>query len=132
MTKIIDGKNAALGRLASFAAKESLKGENIVVVNCNDVIITGNEKQIKEKFEQSKRRVGSGQKGPKISRAAHMIVKRAIRGMLPNYRRGRGRVAFKRILCFADMPKEFESKEKIKMEKTTVKKIKVRNLLNGK
>ena len=44
MIKIIDGKNTVLGRLASFAAKEALKGEEIVVLNCEQVIITGNKK----------------------------------------------------------------------------------------
>ena len=42
--KIIDGKGAILGRLASYAAKQALKGEEIVVLNCEEVIITGNKK----------------------------------------------------------------------------------------
>ena len=37
--KIIDGKGTILGRLASYAAKEALKGEEIVILNCNEVII---------------------------------------------------------------------------------------------
>ena len=35
--KVIEGKDAVLGRLASFAAKESLKGEEIAVVNCEEI-----------------------------------------------------------------------------------------------
>ena len=38
--KIIDGKNAAMGRLASYVAKEAVKGEEIAIVNCNEVIIS--------------------------------------------------------------------------------------------
>ena len=30
--KIIDGKNAVMGRLASYAAKEALKGEEVVEI----------------------------------------------------------------------------------------------------
>ena len=48
--KIIDGTGAIMGRLASYVAKEALKGEEVVILNCNDVIITGNRKNIKKNF----------------------------------------------------------------------------------
>ncbi len=111
--KIVDGKNAVLGRLASYAAKEALKGEEIVILNCGDVMITGNEKNIKEQFEEKRRRVGSSQKGPKYPRQAEKIVKRVIRGMLPNYREGRGREAYKRVKCYVGVPEEFKEAKKI-------------------
>ncbi|MBR9701481.1 50S ribosomal protein L13 [Candidatus Pacearchaeota archaeon] len=111
--KIIDGKNAVLGRLASYVAKEALKGEEIVVLNCDQVIITGNKKDIKGKFEARRSRIGSSQKGPKHRRPSQMIVKRTIRGMLPDHRTGRGREAFKKIKCYGGVPKEFEESKKI-------------------
>lgn len=111
--KIIDGKNAVLGRLASYSAKELLKGEEIVVVNCNQVIITGSRKNIEKEFQEKRSKVGSGQKGPKHHRASEKIVKRTIRGMLPNYREGRGREAYKRLKCHAGIPKELEESKKI-------------------
>lgn len=111
--KIIDGKGAVLGRLASYVAKQSLKGEEIVILNCKEVIITGSKKDIREKFEQKRRRVGSGQKGPKHSKNPERIVKRTIRGMLPNHRRGRGKEALRRIKCYNEVPKEFEEQKKI-------------------
>ena len=111
--KIIDGKNTVLGRLASYAAKEVLKGEEIVILNCDQVIITGNKKNIREKFEEKRRRVGSGQKGPKHSRNADKIVKRTIRGMLPDSRRGRGKIAYGKIKCYIGVPKEFQESKKI-------------------
>lgn len=113
MTKIIDGKNAVLGRLASYSAKEALKGEDVVIVNCEQIIITGRRENVKERFERRRLRVGSGQKGPKISRLPEMIVKRAIRGMIPNHRQGRGKVAFSKIKCYKGIPKEFEQEKKI-------------------
>ena len=111
--KIIDGKNAVLGRLASYVAKEALKGEEIVILNCEQVIITGNRKDIKERFEAKRRRVGSSQKGPVHSRSSEKIVKRTVRGMLPDHRRGRGKIAFKRIKCYTGIPKEFQESKKI-------------------
>ncbi|MDP2672294.1 MAG: 50S ribosomal protein L13 [Nanoarchaeota archaeon] len=115
--KIIDGSGMVLGRLASYAAKESLKGEEIAIVNCSDVIITGNRKSIQEDFKEKRSRVGSSQKGPRHSRKTEKIVKRTIRGMLPNYREGRGREAWKRIRCYDKIPKELEGKEFIKLKK---------------
>jgi len=116
--KVIDGKNAIMGRLASYVAKEALKGEEIVILNCEYVIITGNRKDIKENFDRKRRRVGSGQKGPKHSRRADLIVKRAIRGMLPTHRQGRGKEAFKKIKCYIGIPKEFQDAKKIISGKT--------------
>lgn len=111
--KIIDGKNAVLGRLASYVVKEVLRGEDIVILNSEQIIITGNKKDIENKLEERKSRIGSGQKGPKISRSADKIVKRAIRGMLPNFRRGRGKIAYKKIKCYVGIPKEFQDAKKI-------------------
>ncbi len=111
--KIIDGKNAVLGRLASYVAKEALKGEEIVILNCDQVIITGNKKNIREEFEAKRRKIGSGQKGPKHSRSTDKIVKRSIRGMLPNHRLGRGKIAYRKIKCYVGVPKEFQESKKI-------------------
>ena len=114
--KIIDGKNAVLGRLASYAAKEALKGEDIIILNCEHIIITGNKRDIRETFERKRRRVGSGQKGPKHSRTAEKIVKRTIRGML-SHKQTRGRESMKRIKCYNELPKEFEGVKKIRAGK---------------
>ena len=114
---IIDGKGAVLGRLASYVAKEALKGEEIVILNSELVIITGNRKNIEESFHTRRSRVGSSQKGPKLSKSSERIVKRTIRGMLPEHRFGRGRDAFKRIKCYAGVPKEFQEAKTIKAGK---------------
>jgi len=128
--KIIDGKNATLGRLASYVAKQSLKGEEIVILNCGDIIITGNEKDIRQDYLARGRRVGRGQKGPKVSRLNEKIVKRAIRGMLPDHRWGRGKEALKRIKCYVNIPKEFEKEKKIIAGKEKgIKFVKVRDIL---
>lgn len=113
MTKIIDGKNAVLGRLASYAAKESLKGEEIIILNCEQIIITGNKKNIEKEFQEKRSRFGSSQKGPKHPKTSEKIVKRVIRGMLPDHRKGRGRVAFRKIKCYVGIPKEFQDVKKI-------------------
>lgn len=113
MVKIIDGKNAILGRLASYAAKEALKGEEIIILNCEEIIITGNKKNIEENFKIKRGRVGSSQKGPKHAKTSEKIVKRTIRGMLPDHRKGRGKIVYKKIKCYVGVPKEFQESKKI-------------------
>jgi large subunit ribosomal protein L13 len=128
--KIIDGKNATLGRLASYVAKQALKGEEFAILNCEQIIITGSKKDIKDKFLRSRGRVGSSQKGPKISKSNEKIVKRTIRGMLPDHRQGRGKQALKRIKCYVGIPKEFEDKKKITAGKEKgIKFVKVKDIL---
>lgn len=126
---IINGEGITLGRLASFAAKSALKGEEIIILNCKNVIISGNKKNIEQEFKEKRSKMGSSLKGPKHSRDSEKIVKRAIRGMLPDYREGRGTQAFKRVKCYAETPKEFEGKETFNLKKETkIKSIKVSSL----
>ena len=100
------------------------------MVNCNEIIISGNKKDIKEKLEEKRTKIGSGQRGPKHSRLNYMIVKRVIRGMLPNARRnGRGREAYKKIKCYNEIPREYESSEKIKFNEKKIKFIKMRDIV---
>jgi large subunit ribosomal protein L13 len=126
--KIIDGKGAVLGRLASYSAKQALKGEEIVILNCDKIIISGNKRDIKEDFKEKRRKGGSSQKGPKYSILNEKIVKRCIRGMLPNFREGRGRVAYKKIKCYTNVPKQFENLDKIKIKKEVNKFIEIKEL----
>ena len=110
--KVIDGTNAVMGRLASYAAKQALLGEEIAIVNCEKVIITGNRQNIIANFKGKRSKIGSGQKGPKHSRLPYMIVKRAIRGML-SHRQGRGKDALRRIMCYEGLPEKFKDAKKI-------------------
>lgn len=129
--KIIDGKNTVLGRLASYVAKEALKGEEFVILNCEQIIITGNKKSIQESYHEKRSRVGSSQKGPRHSRISEKIVKRSIRGMFKDHRLGRGREAYKRIKCYGGVPKEFQSAEKIELkqiQKPHLKSIKIKDI----
>ena len=50
--KVIDAENAILGRLASYVAKQVLKGEEIVIVNSEKAIITGNKKNIQKNYKK--------------------------------------------------------------------------------
>jgi len=126
--RFIDGTKSTLGRLASYVAKQALKGEEFKIFNCKDIIISGNKKSIAREFTEMRSRFGHSQKGPKHHATSEKIVKRTIRGMLPNFREGRGRVAFKNIMCYNEIPNEFKdvTMEKIFIEKK-IKSAEVKN-----
>jgi large subunit ribosomal protein L13 len=113
--KIVDGKDAILGRLASFVAKQALKGEEMNIVNCEDVKISGSKIDIQADFKEKRDRSGHSKRDPKYPRVSEKMVKKTIRGMLPDFRLGRGKEALKRIKCYNKVPKEFEASEKINM-----------------
>ncbi len=119
---IIDATNATLGRLASYAAKQSLLGREVIIVNCNAVIISGAPQQTLNKYKKAKARGGSALKGPFFPRSPEKIMKRAIRGMLPDHREGRGKEALRRIMCYNLVPPEFEKEKKISSGKPKITK----------
>ena len=54
--KIYDAKDQILGRMATRVAKDLLKGENIVIVNCENACISGNPKKTIEQYLERRRR----------------------------------------------------------------------------
>ena len=115
---VIDANGSVFGRLCSFAAKKALEGNEIIIVNSEKSIITGNKIDIIKKRRVLISKGGAAIKGPFFPRISYMILKRCIRGMLPDYRRGIGKQAFSRIKCYNGMPKEFENEKMIKSGKT--------------
>ena len=117
MKVVIDAENGMKGRIASFAAKQALLGNEIVVVNSEKALISGDEKMnlADFKFQRGINTI-KPTKGPFFSRDPKKIMKRAIRGMLPDYRKGRGREAWKRIKCYMGIPEEFKNEKTIKIE----------------
>jgi len=99
---IIDGDGAILGRLASKVSKELLRGQQIVVINAEKIIVSGNPKAIIKRFME-KREKGSHHKGPFYPRYPDRIFRRVVRGMLP-YKRDRGRKAYKRLKVYIGNP----------------------------
>jgi len=127
---VIDGENATAGRLASYSAKQALLGNEIAIINAEKAVVTGREKEIKEKYLKLRQKGGSAIKGPFFPSQPERILKRMIRGMLP-YKRTRGREAFKRIKCYKGLPKEFENMKKIKSGKQKSKAISLNKISIG-
>ena len=110
--KIIDGKNAILGRLSSYAAKQALLGNKVTIVNANEVIIIGEQNGIKERYSTWIKKGGSAHKGPYVTRTPERLLKRTIRGML-SYKQGRGDEAYSKIRCYNEVPEEYKETKKI-------------------
>lgn len=109
---IIDGKNATMGRLASYCAKQALLGKEIVIVNSEEVVIIGNKKDIINKYKQRYSLGGASLKGPKIGKSPEKLLKRVIRGML-SHKQGRGSNALDKIRCYNKTPNEYLEVKKV-------------------
>lgn len=99
---IIDADGAILGRLATWLAKEVLKGQTITVVNTEKAIITGDPDATASRFF-AKRERGDPNKGPFYPRYPDKLFKRVVRGMLP-YKKDRGMKAFRRLKVVVGNP----------------------------
>lgn len=117
----IDAKNLIAGRLASFAAKQALLGEEVNIVNSEEAIVSGKMKKVLAAWKERKD-IGSTRKGPFLPRMPDRLLKRIIRGMLP-YSKARGKEAHKRIRCYLGIPKELEGKAFITIEGANVSKL---------
>ncbi len=120
--KIFNGDGIILGRLASLVAKQTLLGEEVAVVNCENVVISGKKANTMAWQQQRRNRKGYPLKSQTHSRLPERMVRRCIRGMLP-WKQARGKEAFKRVLCYRGIPDVFQGKELITVAKESKAKL---------
>merc|ERR1711981_1409986 len=111
---VIDGRGHLMGRLASFVAKEALLGQKVVVVRCEDLVISGSfiRNKLKLLMKRKKRMNTNPKKGPFHHRSPSDMFHRMIRGMLP-HKQYRGSAAFQRVKCVEGVPEPFNSLKKV-------------------
>jgi large subunit ribosomal protein L13 len=98
MVKVtIDGKGLILGRTATAIAQRLLRGDEVVLLNASQMVVSGKRESIFA-AEQKLRDTGSNLKGPYYQRRPRAFVKRTVRGMLP--KNARGEEALKRLRVF--------------------------------
>lgn len=102
---IIDGKDLVLGRLASFVAKRLLEGEQVVIVNAEQVVVSGRKEATFDAYDAwlKTRNLTNPRKGPFHPKRPQELVRRAVRGMLP-YDKPRGRTAFRHLRVHRGVP----------------------------
>ncbi len=106
---VVDATGVILGRLASHVAKSILEGEEIVVVNAEQAVITGRKKSVVEAFKAKlgRRTLGSQTKAPKHPRRPDTYVRRVVRGMLP-WKTPKGKRAYRRLKVYLGVPRELK------------------------
>ena len=114
---IINGEGHILGRLASVVSKQLLEGEEIVVLNAEKIMLTGNKDWAYAKYKQRVDRASISNPrdlGPKYPRRPEDIFRRTVRGMLP-MKKAKGKTAFKGFKAFVGIPEEYADAELVTM-----------------
>jgi len=127
--KIYDATNQIVGRLATYVAKDLLKGEQVVIVNAEKAVLSGDPKT---KFKEYKQKIDRGdpKKGPFYPKYPDLMLRRIIRGMLP-WHKDKGRKAYRRLKVYIGEPEEFKNKEKIRIEEADASKLKCKYITLG-
>jgi len=126
--KIIDATDTIMGRLASYAAKELMNGENVVIINAEKCIISGSKDVVFEKYAHRRERrsiINPLRFGPKYPRRPDGILRRSVRGMLP-WKKATGKAVYKNLRVYIGRPAEFKQEGKaILLPEANLKKLKV-------
>lgn len=129
---IIDASNLILGRVATFAAKHALQGDEVVVFNAENAVISGTKANI---VEEAKRRLrtrtlAAQYRAPVHPRKPDTYVRRVIRGMLPR-KKAKGRAAFRRIRVYVGTPEEYRDKSTAKIPGAEASKLRCKYITIG-
>lgn len=119
---VVDATDHIAGRLSSSVAKLLLEGNRVSVVNCEKIMLSGTRTNIISKYrgflEVSS--VIHPRHGPVHPRRPDTIMKRMIRGMLPQ-KKPSGLTAHKRLRTYIGSPKELSSFEKIQFKEAKIR-----------
>ena len=118
---IIDATDLIAGRLATYAAKQALLGNQVRIINSEKAIISGRKENTFDDY-LTRRAMGTHAKGPFIHRGPERILRRVVRGMLP-YKKPRGKEAFGRVLCYVGVPEEFKDRKAITIKDANMSKL---------
>ena len=101
-TYVFDAEGMILGRLASATADILLKAaredrdDKVIIVNAEKAIVSGSKTSVFNTY-QAKYKLNHARKGPFFPRMPDMILKRAVRGMLPYQSKSSGRRALRNL-----------------------------------
>ena len=127
--KIYNGDKMLLGRLASVVAKDTLLGEEVTVVNCEKIMISGKKHNVFAREKQRHDRRGYPLKSAVLFKVPDKWTRRTIRGMLP-WKIARGKEAFRKIRCYNGIPEQFQGKELITLQKASIEKLPTLNYIS--
>lgn len=125
---VIDAEGKALGRVAALAAtylrgknKPTYTphidcGDNIIIVNAEKVLLTGNKENTKMYYNHSMYAGGLRERSAKVMRERYPeeMVERAVKGMLPHNRLGRQMA--KKLFVYAGATHKHEAQKPVALE----------------
>ncbi len=123
--KVYDATDQILGRLSTRVAKDLVKGNQVYIVNCEKIRISGDPVVTKKKYLEKRQR-GDPKHGPFYPRTPNGLVRRTIRGMLPKLQKGQK--ALRRLKVHVGLPKELEKQELIHLEDADVNRLKCKSI----
>lgn len=109
MTQVINAENKIVGRLATEIARKA-KEEEVKVVNSEKAVFSGDEEEVKEQYRQKYER-GSRDFGPYYPKRPDKVLKRVIRGMLPDGEAGEE--ALSNVKTYLAVPHDIEDVEEV-------------------
>lgn len=107
--RIIDADGLVLGRMCSVVAKSLLNGDEIVIVNAEKALISGNRDSMMAEYGRS-RNQGKIRKGPFYPRMPDRMLRRTVSRMM-HHRKPRGKAAMARLKVFIGVPEEYRETE---------------------
>ena len=125
---VIDAEGKALGRVAALAAtylrgknKPTYTphidcGDNIIIINAEKVLLTGNKENTKVYYNHSMYAGGLRERTAKVMRERYPeeMVERAVKGMLPHNRLGRQMA--KKLFVYAGATHKHEAQKPVALE----------------
>ena len=110
--------------MASYAAKNALSGNMVVVLNAEKAIISGRKSSI---VEEAKRRLktrtlANQTTAPVHQRRPDLYFRRVVRGMLP-WKKPKGKAAFHRVFVFMGVPEEYSKKKAARVPEADASKL---------
>jgi large subunit ribosomal protein L13 len=114
---VYDAKGKILGRLASTVARELIAGKSVAVINAERAVIVGNRRAIVKKYftRLNLQEKQNPENSPYWARRPDLLVKRAIRGMLP-YKKTDGRTAYRKLMVFIGTPSQLAKVKPIEIK----------------
>lgn len=121
-TLYIDGSRLRLGRVASAVAKQLIKGEKVVIVNAEKIVVSGSRASVMSKYERwMKLRTFKNPEdvGPKQHRGPDRLTFNAVKNMLPKSPTGKD--ALKHLKVYMGIPESLREMQFQRIEEADVK-----------
>ena len=127
--RIYNASGQILGRISTRIAKDLMKGEKVIVVNCEKSVISGNPKSTIRHYLERRWR-GDPHHGPFFPRTPQGIFKRTVKGMLSSHK-PRGRDIMSKLRIYVGIPEDFDIKNSIQLKDADVNKLRCKHITLG-